>query len=139
MAGDARRVGATGALGQSVGLAQSARSGVADGEAHALGLDGCVKDLVLLALSVRGVAVQLRVAPLAGGCPRRPVSLQRFGVAIVSRGASFTRRGDAERSLRLLRHVAHMPERLPGALLAPDDRLRLSLAMLHRPPAALNS
>jgi hypothetical protein len=36
-----------GALGELVGLAPSARSAVEDGEAHALGLDGCVKDLVI--------------------------------------------------------------------------------------------
>jgi hypothetical protein len=48
-----------------------------------------------LALSVRGVAVRLRIPPLGGGGSLRPVSLERLGVTIVSRGASVTRRGCA--------------------------------------------
>jgi hypothetical protein len=45
------------------------------------------------------------------------VSLQRFGVAIVSRRASLTRCGYAERSLRALRHLVRMHQRLAGTLL----------------------
>jgi hypothetical protein len=37
--------------------------------------------------------VQLRGAPLGGGRALGPVSLQRFGMAIVSIGASLTRCG----------------------------------------------
>jgi hypothetical protein len=40
------------------------------------------------------------VVPLGAGGPLRPMSLEDFGAAIVSRGASLTRRGYAERSLR---------------------------------------
>jgi hypothetical protein len=65
-------------------------------------------DELPLALSVRGVAVRLRIPPLGGGCSLRPVSLERLGVTIVSRGASVTRRGCAERSHRPLSHLVRL-------------------------------
>ena len=85
-----------------------------------------------VSLSVRGVAVQLGVAPFGGGRPLRPVSLQRFGVAIVSCGASLTRCGDAERSLPPLRHLVRMHQRLAGTLLG--ARQAVSGVLGHNPP-----
>jgi hypothetical protein len=99
-------------------------------------------DALVLALGVCGVAVQLRVAPLGGGCPLRPVSLRRLGVPIVSGGASLTRCSEAERSLRPLPHLACIFHRLPGALLGAPQATPVVLihaAPLSRRPQQLEA
>jgi hypothetical protein len=85
-----------------------------------------------VSLSVRGVAVQTGVAPFGGGCPLRPVSLQRFGVAIVSFCASLTRSGYAERSLRPLGDLVGVHKRLAGTLLGAPQATPGVLS--HNPP-----
>jgi hypothetical protein len=72
-----------------------------------------------LALSVRGVAVQRGVASFRGGCPLRPVSLQRLRVTVVSCSASLARRGCAERALRPLRHLVACTSALRARSWAP--------------------
>jgi hypothetical protein len=98
-----------------------------------------LSNALALALSVRGVAVQPGDPSLGGGCPLGPVSLQRFGVAIVSCGASLARRGYTERSLRSFGHLVGMHQRLAGTLLGAPQATPGVLSHAHRSPAALTS